>query len=177
MPNDDARTAAREALVVLRSRVDAHFDAAVHATPEAFRCAAGCDSCCHRRFGVFEIEAGPIRDALETMQRRDPAMREQIRRQATAPSAADRCALLVDGRCAVYEVRPMICRTHGLPSRTIDADGSSGIDVCPLNFHDVDPPAASLLALDAVNQPLAVMAELHDPGAPRVDLADLAARR
>lgn len=172
---DATRQTARVALVTLRARVDAHFEQAMARSPEQFQCAAGCDSCCHRRFGVFEIEADRLREALSELDRRDPALRERVRHNAVDPDHADHCAMLVDGRCAVYEARPLICRTHGLPTAVVDPDGSSRLDVCPLNFRTEDPPRASLLAMSAVNEPLAVMAEMYAQGGKRVDLAKLAA--
>jgi Fe-S-cluster containining protein len=164
-------------LVQLRRRVDDHFAAAVARTPAAFRCAPGCASCCVGGLGVFEVEAAPIRDALARL---DPALRARLGRQADDP-AHDACALLVDGRCAVYAERPLICRSHGLP---VVPDAGAAPSHCPLNFTADPPPRASILRLDAVNQPLAVLAtlwsatgerspEVPDPGA-RVPLADLA---
>jgi hypothetical protein len=165
-------------LVTLRTRVDAHFDAAVARTPEGFACRAGCDQCC-QRFSVFEVEAAPIRRALAELEAKAPALRQQIREQGRDPHATA-CALLVDGLCSVYAERPLICRSHGLPVAVPDPDEPDGallVDHCPLNFREVAPPRASVLVLEAVNRPLAVLAELDSPGAARVALADLAAER
>jgi hypothetical protein len=162
-------------LVMLRSRVDAHFDAAVARTPEGFACRAGCDQCC-QRFAVFEVEAAPIRRALAELELRDPALRERIREQGRDLQSSA-CALLVDGLCSVYAERPLICRSHGLPIAVPDPeqpDGPLTLDHCPLNFRELPPPRASVLILEAVNRPLAVLAELDSPGAARVALADLA---
>jgi hypothetical protein len=176
-------TALAGVLVKLRARVDAHFEAARARSPAAFACRAGCDACCHQRFGVFEVEAAPIREALADLAVRTPVLRDRIRRQADDPAHADRCALLVDGACAVYDARPLICRSHGLPIAV--ADPEPRVDHCPLNFTAGAPPPASVLRLDAVNQPLAVLATLWQqarfPGDPpwdhspsRIALADLA---
>ncbi|MFO7562420.1 MAG: YkgJ family cysteine cluster protein [Enhygromyxa sp.] len=161
-------------LVTLRTRVDAHFDAALARTPAAFACKPGCDRCCQVRFSVFEVEAAPIRRALAKL---EPSLREQIRQQARDPHA-QACALLVDGRCSVYAERPLICRSHGLPIATPDPDDPEGpltLDHCPLNFTETAPPRSSVLVLDAINRPLAVLAELASPSAGRVALAELAA--
>ncbi len=188
----------RAALVQLRSRVDDHFEAAIQRTPEAYTCAEGCESCCHQRFSVFEVEAVAVREALAELEATDPALRQRVREQATDPDHSDRCALLVDGRCAVYASRPMICRSHGLPVAVRGADGETELDCCPLNFHDERderderdvgapqprrfspaPPPASVLRLEAVNQPLALLAQLWSeasgPAPLRVELAQLAA--
>jgi len=165
-------------LVQLRRRVDVHFAAAVARSPAAFTCGEGCAACCHARFSVFAVEAAPISAALTRLAAEDPALRARIRRQADDPAHADRCALLVDDRCSVYGERPLICRSHGLPVLADDR-----VDHCPLNFGNEPAPAASVLKLDAVNQPLAMIATLWDqarsPDEPasaedRIALADLA---
>ncbi|HFE43911.1 MAG TPA: YkgJ family cysteine cluster protein [Nannocystis exedens] len=189
----------RTALVQLRDRVDDHFEAAFRRTPTAFACAEGCESCCHQRFSIFEIEAELLRSALAEIQASDPVLRQRIRDQASSKEHRDRCALLVDGRCSIYEARPMICRSHGLPIAVEGADGPK-LDCCPLNFRapsdgadgskgsvpprrrfTPEPPARSILRLDAVNQPLALLGELWHRTTEntqlRVELAQLAAEQ
>ena len=174
-------------LVQLRARVDDHFARAVARGPAAYQCAAGCDACCHVRIGVFAVEAAPIRQALAQLAVTDPSLRARVRAQADHPAHQDRCALLVDGRCSVYTQRPLICRSHGLPIGVPDPTDPTGqlrVDHCPLNFQDEPPPRASVLRLDAINQPLALLATLWSRAAPdpgrspdtngRIDLADLA---
>ena len=63
----------------LRAKIDGHFDAAIERQPDAFSCAKGCSRCCGHRFGVFEVEARRIRDALDRLQREQPELRETIR--------------------------------------------------------------------------------------------------
>ena len=156
-------------LVQLRTRVGAHFDDAVQRTPEEFQCRAGCDECCHARFGVFEIEAEPIRAALAKLDANDPELRATIRSQADDPALSDRCALLVDGRCSVYAQRPLICRSQGLPLLTEER-----LDWCPLNFRDRRPPRESILSLVALNAPLSALATAWSGDGRRIELAQLA---
>jgi Fe-S-cluster containining protein len=163
------REAAAAALVTLRRRVDDHFAAAQARSPDAMRCGPGCDRCCHVRISVFAIEADRIAARLRAIAQEDPELRERVRVQANDPALADRCALLVDGRCAVYDERPMICRSHGVPVRT---EGET--TCCPLNFAGTPAPASSVLELDALNRPLAVMATMHDGRGDRIALATLA---
>jgi uncharacterized protein len=164
------RDHAAAALVVLRRRVDDHFAAAKARSPDELRCAPGCDSCCQAGLGVFGIEVDRIRAALLELGARDPGMRARVRAQAMAAQTRDRCVLLVDGRCSVYADRPMLCRSHGLPVIGPDAE----VRGCALNFTGAEPPAATVLELQAVDAPLAVMAEMWD-GATRVPLVALAA--
>ncbi len=174
MSSSDTRDQAGAALLTLRSRVDDHFDAAQQRSPEQMQCRRGCAHCCHHRFGVFEVEAHRVRAALSRLGRRDPPLRERVRAQADDPATQDHCALLVDDRCTVYEDRPLLCRTHGLPTVVRDEQGNAEVQGCPLNFTTAAPPKASLLQLDAVNAPLSVMARMWDGQGSRVSLADLA---
>lgn len=155
----------RATLVQLRTRVDRHFEAAVERSPGAFACRPGCDTCCLPGLSVFEVEAASVREALAAL---PPALRERVREQGRAIER-ERCALLVEGRCAVYAARPLICRSHGLA--VVDEQGA--VDHCPLNYVEHEVPRASMLVLEALNRPLAVMAQLWDGGA-RVELAALA---
>lgn len=89
----------------------------------------------------------------------------------------------------------MICRSHGLPLGWVavadepeqhdehaehggdDDDGEAStlhVDVCALNFREHEIPIESVLRLEAVDAPLAVIAEMWD-GGQRVELALLAA--
>ena len=94
-----------------------------------------------------------------------------------------RCRNLADDLlCRIYEQRPYVCRTQGLPLRWLDA-GPSGEtveyrDVCPLNEGEGAPPIESLdpsacWAIGPVEGKLAqLQAETGDPGR-RVPLRSL----
>lgn len=163
----------RQVLVQLRRRIDGHFEQAVARTPSGFACREGCWGCCRPRFSVFEIEAVGIREALEQIAQTDPELRERLREQGRV-DALGHCALLVDGRCSVYEQRPVICRSHGLAVAITDEDGEVGVAHCELNYVGVEVPRPSVLMLEAVNRPLGVMAEMWVVGGGRVGLDALA---
>lgn len=162
---DRDRQAAGSALVTLRTRVDAHFDEAARQAGDQMLCAQGCDQCCHVDLSVFEVEAAPVRDALAAL---PPATRDRVRAQA---EQTQHCAMLLGGLCAVYEQRPLICRSHG--TAVLLEDG--GVEHCPLNFTAAPPAKATVLRLAAINQPLSVMATLWDGAGTRVALRALAA--
>jgi hypothetical protein len=44
-----------------------------------------------------------------------------------------KCPFLKNEECLIYQARPVICRTHGLP---LIPPGSNKPDCCPLNFPD-----------------------------------------
>ncbi len=164
MSSRDAQ-AARGALVTLRTRVDAHFDEAARQAGDQMRCGRGCDQCCHVDLSVFDVEAAPLRDALTAL---PAATRARVRAQA---QQTQRCAMLLDGQCAVYDQRPLICRSHG--AAVLLEDGR--VEHCPLNFTEQPPAKPNVLRLAAVNEPLFRMATLWDGAGTRVALRALAA--
>ncbi|MEL6348945.1 MAG: YkgJ family cysteine cluster protein [Myxococcota bacterium] len=106
------------------------------------QCRRGCASCCVDDITVTIVEAALI-------QRRHEALL-----QAEAPHPAGACAFLDDsGGCRIYDQRPYVCRTQGLPLRWIEQalaeDGEHEVfeyrDICPLN----DPGGPPLETLDA----------------------------
>lgn len=76
------------------------------------------------RFSVLCLEAALVRERLKQF-------------QPIENSEDKNCSLLADNRCSIYDIRPIICRTQGLPIAYID-DSSSCIEVsaCHLNFPD-----------------------------------------
>lgn len=116
---------------------------------DAVTCHRGCDSCCAPGLSVLPVEAENIARHLE----------------GRAPIAAgvrdDRCAFLdVEGACRIYDVRPLLCRTHGLAlkassSSTSTSSSSSSslrivddVSVCTLNYTQRAPAAAEILDAD-----------------------------
>ncbi len=105
-----------------------------------------------------------MREAIEALPHE---LQERIKQQAREVNAKESqgkpvaCPLLVDDRCAVYESRPLICRTQGLPLLIAADDGEQEVDFCPLNFtapnafDDLD--ADRLAPLDALNLKLAIV--------------------
>ncbi len=113
-------------------------------------CKKGCDDCC-RRFTLFPVEAQALYAASRELSR---TRVEHIRERARDGASDDVCPLLDEGECLLYEARPIICRTHGLPILTVQ-DGRQRVDVCPLNFKNVDSlPASSMIDIDRLNTTL-----------------------
>ena len=88
-------------------------------------CGPGCSGCCIDELTVFEVEAERIR-------RHHPKL---LRDGSPAPHG--RCAFLdPEGCCQVYEDRPYVCRTQGLPLRWIEDDTEERV-ICELNEESV----------------------------------------
>lgn len=131
---------------VHRSLLRLHTDVDARARPLAARlgsrlqCRRGCTPCCTDGLTVFEVEAERIRRCAV----------ELLRNGAPHPEGA--CAFLdFDGACRIYEHRPYVCRTQGLPLRWLEEDEDTGEirdrrDICPLNAEG--PPLELLSESD-----------------------------
>ncbi len=138
------------------------------------RCRKGCCVCCVDDITVFEVEAENIRRHYADLLARG------------TPHATGACAFLAeDGACRIYEHRPYVCRTQGLPLRWIDQtdDGRTVEyrDICPLNEPGEpieDLPADLCWTLGPFEEFLAKLQAAADGGqSKRLKLRDLFARR
>ncbi len=116
-------------------------------------CKPGCTDCCHHLFQISEIEAarvsgfvkklsGSARTLLEERARRyrdarDATMRRYgfIDARGNLPSPETRlaCPALIEGRCWLYDARPLICRKYGMP--LVDPREPGRVFACELNFR------------------------------------------
>jgi len=151
-----------EKLAELWQKIDAFTARARAAHGAAITCRAGCDACCHRRFSVTGVEADALRRHLDALG--EPA-REALRARATAGDPTRCAALDDDGRCGVYEARPLICRTHGLALRfRDDRRRLPTLDACPKNYADTDLASldpATVLDQTTLSTVVAALDALH----------------
>jgi len=99
---------------------------------ERLQCKRGCADCCVDDITVYEVEADRIR-------RQHAALLE-----SGMPHAPGACAFLDgEGACRIYEDRPYVCRTQGLPLRWAAEDEAGGVverrDICELNVSESQP--------------------------------------
>ena len=104
------------------------FYGAVHERlGEHMQCGRGCWFCCTMK-SVSQLEAHAIREYLEDLEAVPSST-------AVNEYSSGACPMLADGECAIYPVRPVICRTHGVPMRHGE-DGNIGS--CRMNFEKLD---------------------------------------
>lgn len=149
-----AGTVADETYKRVLLRADEFFRSVMADQPQHLRCGQGCSLCC---YGLFEIGAADIPLLDEGLSKLHPSRRNMIVRRARAilestahpnlreslprekdeffeRTATTPCPMLDDrGMCIVYEHRPLICRTFGLPLK--DSGEYIG-GICDLNFND-----------------------------------------
>jgi hypothetical protein len=140
------------------------------------QCKKGCDACCHAWLSIGPVEAAAVREALARLPAaarervRERGLRELAREQAGGEQA--RCAMLEeDGSCAIYEARPLVCRTQGqalrypaglIPPQALSAHGAQGdLTWCPLNYRGDAPRSEDVLDAERVDQLLGVVNHLY----------------
>ena len=127
-------------LIALHDEVDATTSILVLRHAKRLRCKRGCCDCCVDGLSVFEVEAERIRRNHATLL------------ETREPHAEGACAFLdADGACVIYEDRPYVCRTQGLPLRWLDTSDKGETvemrDICPLN-NDSDVLVENIPAED-----------------------------
>ncbi|QWV99530.1 YkgJ family cysteine cluster protein [Geomonas nitrogeniifigens] len=151
----------------LLAQVDDWFARCMASYPEHIACRSGCSSCCRGTFDVTLLDAyylkrgfdllpdevkervlAKCRDRLALMREQWPELdhpfvlnyRPEEDWELLMPDEDETpCVLLGDdGRCLVYENRPMTCRLHGIP--LVDTAGEvMHEEWCTMNFTEVDP--------------------------------------
>jgi hypothetical protein len=162
----------------LLARVDAHSSRLRDARGEQIACQAGCAGCCQAGLTVSPIEAAAISEAPATAGQSGRAAGGKRVLTVLDEGREDCVHLDSAGRCRIYAVRPLVCRSHGLP--LIFADGDVMVaDVCPLNFEDGldDLEAADFLNQDTLHTILVALNQAWCAAAgvdprQRVDLGD-----
>ncbi|MBN1336119.1 MAG: YkgJ family cysteine cluster protein [Deltaproteobacteria bacterium] len=156
--------AAVEAVEALHAAVDAAVSELVARHQDRLRCGRGCSDCCLDDLTVFPVEAARIvRDHPDLLATGEPH-----------PPGA--CAFLdASGACRIYESRPYVCRTQGLPLRWLDLAGEASgewqehRDICPLNAPGGPPvedlPPDACWPLGPVEDRLAALQEAVDAAA------------
>lgn len=170
----------------LVARVDDHAGRVAEAWGHRLACTPGCSGCCQRSLSVSAVEAASIQAWIEEHGfLPDAGGGGAFVSPLTVvdPDDVTPCAMLDSGgRCRIYPVRPVICRTHGLPVAISDGTGGKRGDTCPLNFSDeglAEVPSADFLDLTTLDTVLAAVdlrfsiAAGRSPG-ERIPLADLA---
>ncbi|WP_299580588.1 YkgJ family cysteine cluster protein [uncultured Sunxiuqinia sp.] len=108
----------------LRNQVDQLSEQLSSLHKSHMACKKGCDLCC-MDYDVFPIEFEAMKEALQN---------KQVDVQKSVDGS---CIFLKDHTCQIYEHRPIICRTHGLPLLFMN-DDQWELSACELNFTEFD---------------------------------------
>lgn len=111
----------------LRDKIDSLSQKLEEKHKKHMNCKSSCDLCC-MDYRIFPVEFYSI---LQELKKRNYTGSDlpEIQDEET-------CIFLKDHRCLIYESRPVICRTHGLPLLFANDDGEWELSACELNFTD-----------------------------------------
>lgn len=141
----------------LTTRVDALCNAIAAPLGDQITCSAGCSSCC-TSITIFPVEAAAMREALKNLPEQQA---EEIQHHISEHADNERCPLLHHHRCLLYDARPIICRTHGLPI-VYNIDGQRSSDCCPLNLTETESVSgSSVVDLDKLNTLLVAVNSIY----------------
>lgn len=114
----------------LRDDIDGQCEKLEKEHASHLKCKSGCDLCC-MNYNIFPIEFKYILNELK---------RQQFKMSSKSDAKKNRqdCVFLVDHKCSIYNVRPIICRTHGLPLLYTNNEDEWELSTCELNFQDFE---------------------------------------
>ncbi len=96
----------------LANAVDEDFAKIQARRGTCMQCRAGCTDCCRARLSVTHVEAAFFQSGLARLpdaERKELAQRARDKAREMCP------ALDPEGRCQLYDARPLICRSFGVP--------------------------------------------------------------
>ena len=112
----------------LRTEIDSLCESLEKVHSKQLNCKKGCDLCC-MAISVFPVEFYAIHAELDL---------ESLSR-LPVPGDEVQCRYLVDHSCTIYDSRPVICRTHGLPLLYMGMESDEyELSLCELNFIEYD---------------------------------------
>ena len=132
-------------IITLQENASGFFDKISQKHSTQMECKKGCSKCCKTDISVFEIEATRISEWLTSQTEEE---KKRLFALWSTPHQEGYCAFLYNDQCTIYEARPLICRTQGLP---LYLTTENVLDYCPLNFTDGDPPKEDWLNLERMN--------------------------
>ena len=94
-------------------------------------CRHGCSDCCQQNLTLLPLECAFLQEGFSRL----PEPTKKIIHSRTVQNRGEHepCLLLNQGGCLLYERRPIICRTHGLPLFMREGN-QERLDCCPKNF-------------------------------------------
>jgi uncharacterized protein len=149
-------------LAELTAKIDGFFERVEARHGDDMQCQTGCSDCCHARLSVTTVEADAIRTYLTD-------------KSITLGIDPARCAALdAAGRCQIYEARPVVCRSHGVPIRMRE-DSLPVVRNCHRNFTHTTPDADCVLDQATLSTLVLAVDKAAGNDGQRIDLAALLA--
>ncbi len=123
----------------LQENAEQFFDRVYEKHKQSMTCSIGCSQCCYTDISIFTWEAELILDWLQSLSLQNQNklknnLEQNYTFEFTEKLNKKPCEFLIINEnnhevCSIYEARPIICRTQGIPVEIEET-----IDACPLNF-------------------------------------------
>jgi Fe-S-cluster containining protein len=121
---------------------------------------------------INALEANALKEGLKAFD--ESRIQALLENEKSNPFQGKRCSfLLKDGSCGIYELRPIVCRSHGAPIQFKDEEEKLFRDVCPLNFTNQNIGNLhpnDVMNLDTINSLLALLLKFSALGEKRTEL-------
>jgi Fe-S-cluster containining protein len=143
----DALTLYKELL----NTIDTHFEKVLQLQKDDIHCSKGCTSCCISELTVCSIEAHYMKMAVP-------------HKTLNASNANESsCIFLTDSECSIYEYRPIVCRTQGLPLlyEGEKDNQEKELSVCEKNFH-ANIISGTILDMEKINTALIMINKIFE---------------
>ena len=138
--------------LTLRNKIDNESNKLEQMHKSQMVCNKGCDSCCES-LTIFPIEYYTIKEDIKKL--------NNLPKNKLWNSITKSCRFLVNGECAIYESRPIICRTQGLPILYKSIKGENfELSICKLNFTNSEASSFNMdnsLYMSPLNSQLFIM--------------------
>jgi Fe-S-cluster containining protein len=143
----------KKPIETLQENASGFFDKTIQKFSQEMKCKEGCSKCCYTDISIFKVESERIKEWFHSQ---DELKKKELKELWSTKNFAGACSFLYDERCTIYEARPVICRTQGVP---LFLATENVLDYCPLNFEGGDPPKEDWLNLERLNTMLSLAAK------------------
>lgn len=140
-------------IVTLQENASGFFDKTILKYASEMKCKEGCSKCCYTDISIFKVESERIKEWFNS---KDEEVKKNLKLLWSSQNEPKACTFLYEEKCSIYEVRPVICRTQGVP---LFLATENVLDYCPLNFEAKDPPKEDWLNLERLNTMLSLAAK------------------
>ena len=110
----------------LKNEIDIHSNKLEKEHTKQMQCKKGCDMCC-MDYSILPVEFHSILNDLKET---------KLIPETLAEAKDNECIFLINHVCTIYNQRPIICRTHGLPLLFMNENNEWELSACDLNFTD-----------------------------------------
>jgi uncharacterized protein len=119
------------AYYTLRNKIDSLAQKLFTRHANYIKCRMKCDLCC-MDYSILPVEFHSILNELKKNKDKLQLNPNEKRKDESE------CIFLKNNLCTIYESRPLICRTHGLPLLFTNDDYEWELSTCELNFKTYD---------------------------------------